>query len=427
MGEPTRVLVIGSGAREHAIAWRLAKDDDVELFVAPGNGGTQAIATNLAVDPVDTAAVVALAQHVRADLVIVGPEAPLVAGVVDALNEVGIDAFGPSKAAAQLEGSKVYSKEFMARHAIPTAGFEVFDNADDAKQYIQQAGRPLVVKADGLAAGKGVIVAQDAAEAIAGVDRIMVERAFGDAGDRVVVEECLVGPEVSYHVVSDGTRFIALAPAQDHKRAFDGDKGPNTGGMGAYSPPPMVSDAIEQEILSRVIEPTLSGMAKEGAPFRGALFVGLMIVDGQPLVLEYNVRFGDPEAEALMTRYKGAALPLFMGSARGDFGGLTAAWEAPASMCVVLASGGYPGSYDKGKVIEGLGEASALQGVTVFQAGTRAEGTAVLTNGGRVLAVTAIGDNVEHAAKRAYQAVDKISFDGMQYRRDIGWQARATS
>ena len=420
----TTVLVVGCGAREHAIAWRLSKDDGVTLHAAPGNGGTAQIATNHSLDVNDNEAVVALAKSLSADLVVIGPEAPLVSGVVDALQDVGIAAFGPGKTAAQLEGSKSFSKEFMARHKIPTAGFAVFDDADAARAYIDAANRPLVVKADGLAAGKGVIIAKDAAEANEGVDRIMRERAFGSAGDRVLIEECLMGPEVSYHVVSDGERFIAMAPAQDHKRIFEGDKGPNTGGMGAYSPPPMVDAIVEEKIIERLIRPTLDGMAAEGTPFRGALFVGLMIVDGEPQVLEYNTRFGDPEAETLMTRWKGDALPLFMGSARGDFGGLKAQWEAPASMCVVLASGGYPGAYEKGKPIEGLDAAAALPNVQVFQAGTRIDGDATVTAGGRVLAVTAIGANVEEAAERAYAAVDRIKFEGMQLRRDIGWQTR---
>ena len=421
-----RILIVGGGAREHALAWKLAQDEGVEIIGAPGNAGIAAVGRNVPVDPTNADQVVELAKRERADLVVVGPEAPLVAGVVDALRENGIDAFGPDREAAQLEGSKIFSKEFMARHGIPTAGFAVFDDADQATQYIRDANRPLVVKADGLAAGKGVIVASNTDEAVAGVDRIMRERAFGSAGDRVLIEECLVGQEVSYHVVSDGERFIALAPAQDHKRAYDGDKGPNTGGMGAYSPPPVVDAEVEQKILERVIEPTLEGMAAEGRPFRGALFVGLMIVDGEPLVLEYNTRFGDPECQTLMTRWKGSILPLIRGSAQGDFGGLELEWEAPASLCVVLASGGYPGSYEKGKAITGLAEADELPQVTVFHAGTTLDGDQVVTSGGRVLSVTAIGNSIDEAAQRAYAAVDVIDFDGKMVRRDIGWRARTT-
>lgn len=420
-----RVLIVGGGAREHALAWRLSQDEGVEIIGAPGNAGLAAIGRTVPIDPSDADRVVALARQQSADLVLVGPEAPLVAGVVDALRENGIEAFGPDREAAQLEGSKIFSKEFMARHAIPTAGFAVFDDPDAATRYIEEANRPLVVKADGLAAGKGVIVATDAAEAVAGIDLIMRERAFGSAGDRVLIEECLVGQEVSYHVVSDGERFIPLAPAQDHKRAFDGDKGPNTGGMGAYSPPPIVTPAVEQKIIERVIKPTLEGMAAEGRPFRGALFVGLMIVDGEPLVLEYNTRFGDPECQTLMTRWKGSIMPLIRGSARGDFSGLSPEWEAPASLCVVLAAGGYPGSYEKGKPIHGLEEASALPGVTVFHAGTAREGDQVVTSGGRVLSVTAIGETIDQAAERAYEAASKIEFEGKQFRSDIGWRARS--
>ncbi len=419
-----RILIVGGGAREHALAWRLSHDPGVEVIGAPGNAGTAAIGRNVELDPTDANRVVALAKQESADLAVVGPEAPLVAGVVDALRANGIDAFGPDRNAAQLEGSKIFSKEFMARHDIPTAGFRVFDDPDAATRYIEEASRPLVVKADGLAAGKGVIVASTAAEAVAGVDRIMRERAFGDAGDRVLIEECLVGQEVSYHVVADGKRFIPLAPAQDHKRAYDGDEGPNTGGMGAYSPPPVVTPEVEQKILDRVIDPTLQGMAVEGRPFRGALFVGLMIVEGEPWVLEYNVRFGDPECQTLVTRWAGSILPIVVGSARGDLGDLRPRWEAPASLCVVLASGGYPGSYEKGKPITGLEEADALSNVTVFHAGTRLEGDTVVTSGGRVLSVTAIGADIDQAAARAYEAADKIDFEGKHLRRDIGWRAR---
>jgi phosphoribosylamine--glycine ligase len=419
-----RVLIVGGGAREHALAWRLSQDSGVEVIGAPGNAGIAAIGRTVPVDPTDADQVVALAKSEAADLVVVGPEAPLVAGVVDALRDNGIDAFGPDREAAQLEGSKIFSKEFMARHDIPTAGFAVFDDPDAATRYIEEAKRPLVVKADGLAAGKGVIVAADAAEAVAAVDRIMRERAFGDAGDRVLIEECLVGEEVSYHVVSDGERFIPLAPAQDHKRAFDGDRGPNTGGMGAYSPPPVVTAEIERKIIDQVIEPTLRGMAAEGRPFRGALFVGLMIVDGKPMVLEYNTRFGDPECQTLMTRWKGSVMPLILGSAQGDFGDLALEWEAPASLSVVLASGGYPGSYEKGKPITGLDAAGSLPKVTVFHAGTALDGDTVVTSGGRVLSVTAIGETIDEAAERAYAAVDEIDFEGKQLRRDIGWRAR---
>lgn len=423
-----RVLVVGQGAREHALAWKLSKDSGVsQVICAPGNAGTEAFAENVAVPASDVAGIVALAKAREVGLVVVGPEAPLVAGLVDACEAAGIAAFGPSAAGARLEGSKIFSKELMARAGVPTAGFRVFDDADEATAYVRAAGRPLVVKADGLAAGKGVIVARDADEAVGAIDAMLREGAFGAAGKRVLVEEQLVGPEVSYHVVSDGERYVALAPAQDHKRVFDGDEGPNTGGMGAYSPPPMVTPEIERAICTRVVEPTLAAMREAGTPFRGALFVGLMIVDGAPEVLEFNTRFGDPECECLMTRWQGDVLPLLLGAARGDLSGVALAWEAPASLAVVLASGGYPGRYDKGEAITGLDRAAEVEGVTVFHAGTRREGDATVTDGGRVLTVTAIGQSLDEAAARAYRAADLIDFEGKHCRRDIGWQARGAA
>ncbi|MDH5493344.1 MAG: phosphoribosylamine--glycine ligase, partial [Myxococcales bacterium] len=383
-----KILIVGGGAREHALAWRL-HEEGAEIVAAPGNGGMAAFARCVPAAASDVPALLELALQEKVELVVIGPEAPLVAGLVDRLEEAGIAAFGPRAAAARLEGSKIYSKELMARHGIPTASFRIFDDPGSAEAYVRAAARPLVVKADGLAAGKGVFVASEAEEAIEGIDRIMRERAFGEAGDRILIEECLVGEEVSYHVVSDGERYVALAPAQDHKRALEGDRGPNTGGMGAYSPPPIVDEAIERVILERIVEPTLAALEAEGTPFRGALFVGLMIVEGEPFVLEYNVRFGDPECEVLMSRWKGPILPLLEGSARGDLSGVTPAWEAPASLCVVLAAGGYPGPYEKGLPIEGIAAADRAPGVRVFHAGTRREGKRVLSNGGRVLAVTA--------------------------------------
>ncbi|MFW5925599.1 MAG: phosphoribosylamine--glycine ligase [Myxococcota bacterium] len=422
----TKVLVVGSGAREHALAWRLHRDGDVEVLCAPGNAGATEVARSVPASPEDVPAIVQHAKAEKVDLVVVGPEAPLVAGLVDAVEAAGIAAFGPRKDAAVLEGSKVASKEFMRRHGVPTADFRVFEDAAEAEAHVRALVRPCVVKADGLAAGKGVVVARDAHEAAAAVTRIMRDRAFGDAGARVVVEDCLVGEEVSYHVVCDGERCVALAPAQDHKRIFDGDRGPNTGGMGAYSPPPVVTPQVERMVLDRVVTPTLRGMAEEGTPYRGALFIGLMIVDGEPQVLEYNVRFGDPEAECLMTRWKGPALALFEGAARGDLSGVSPAWEAPCSLCVVLASAGYPGPYEKGKPITGLREAAEVDGVTVFHAGTRWDGDRYVTAGGRVLAVTAVGESIDQAAERAYAAAGRIEFEGKQLRRDIGWRARAS-
>ena len=416
------VLVVGSGGREHAIAAKLASS--ARVFCAPGNAGTARVGKNLAIAATDVEGIVEAAKAHAIELVVVGPEAPLALGLVDALREAGVLAFGPSKAAAALESSKGFAKDFMKRHRVPTAGYGVFDDADDAVAFVRRANRPMVVKADGLAAGKGVVVAASVEESVRAIEDIMVAREHGEAGARVVVEERLEGPEVSYHVVSDGERYVALAAAQDHKRLLDGDRGPNTGGMGAYSPPPMVTEAIERAILEEVVEPTLAGMASEGMPFRGALFVGAMIVDGAPMVLEYNVRFGDPETEVLMARWDGDVLPLLLGSARGDLSGVVPRWGAPAALSVVIASGGYPGAIAKGRVIEGLDEASALEGVFVHEAGTASEGGRTVTSGGRVLAVTATGADVDEAAARAYAAVSRIRFEGAQHRRDIGWQAR---
>lgn len=418
-----KVLVVGAGAREHALAWKLDASPRVEqVFVLPGNAGTAAFATNLPGKPADVDGVVATAREHQVDLVVVGPEDPLVSGLVDALQEAGIAAFGPGKSAAQLEGSKAFSKELMQRHGVPTAAFGVFTDADAADAYVREQGAPIVVKADGLAAGKGVVVAKTEAEALEAVDRIMRQRAFGAAGDKVVIEACLKGQEVSYHVVCDGERYVRLAPAQDHKRVGEGDAGPNTGGMGAYSPPPVVTPEVEQRIVERVVEPTLKGMASEGNPFRGVLFIGLMIEDGEPSVLEYNVRFGDPETEVLMARWDGDVLPLILGSAKGDLGGVETQWAAPAALCVVMASEGYPASYPKGRVIEGL--AADQADAQVFHAGTSESEGKVVTSGGRVLCVTATGEDIDQAAERAYERVDSLSFEGAHFRRDIGHHAR---
>ncbi len=418
-------MVVGSGAREHALASRLLRSPDVTGVVCvPGNGGTTALGENLAIAVEDVGAIVEAARARAVGLVVVGPEAPLVAGIVDALEAAGIPAFGPSRSAARLEGSKAFSKRFMAAHGIPTAAFEVFDDADRASAYLRAQARPLVVKADGLAAGKGVVVAADVSEALDAVDRFMRQRVFGAAGSTVVIEEALVGEEVSYHVVTDGEHFVALAAAQDHKRVFDGDRGPNTGGMGAYSPPPVITSELERKILERVVVPTLDGLRADGIRYRGALFIGLMIVDGEPFTLEYNVRFGDPETQAIMARLQGDPLPLFLGAARGDLRGVDMRWEAPASLCVVLAAGGYPRDFVRGAEITGVDAAARVDGVEIFHAGTRREGSRLLTAGGRVLSVAAHGPDVDAAAARAYAAIAHIRFEGMQFRSDIGWRAR---
>jgi phosphoribosylamine--glycine ligase len=420
-----KLMVVGSGAREHALAARLARSPEVSaVLCAPGNGGTAEFAENIAVDPEDVAAVVALARARGVDFVVIGPEAPLVLGLADALRDAGIAVFGPGKRAAQLEGSKAFSKRFMQKHDVPTAPAWIFEDAAAAEAHVKALGRGLVVKADGLAAGKGVIVASDVAETLAAIERVMRKREFGAAGDRVVLEERLVGEEVSFHVVLDGERGVALAAAQDHKRLLDQDRGPNTGGMGAYSPPPVVTPAVEQEILERVVAPTLRGLRDDGIAYRGVLFIGLMIVDGDPYVLEYNTRFGDPETQVLLARCAGDVLPLFYGAARGDLRGVEVRWEAPAAMTVVLASQGYPGAYPKGLPITGLAASSAVEGVEIQHAGTRLQDDVIVTAGGRVLSVTARGADIDAVAARAYEATTRIRFDGMQYRRDIGWRAR---
>ena len=424
MSETTpRVLVVGGGAREHALCWAVQRDG-AEVLCAPGNAGIASVArcVDVSVGAVEAMVGLALAEHV--DLVIVGPEAPLVDGLTDALRAEGVAVFGPSAAAARLEGSKIFSKDFMKRHGVPTAAYHAFDDADEAAAYICAAARPLVVKADGLAAGKGVVVASTTEQARQAVDDIMRGRAFGEAGARVLVEECLKGEEVSYHVIASGEAFVPLAPAQDHKRIFDGDRGPNTGGMGAYSPVPIVDALLEQKILERVVRPTLAGMVAEGEAFTGALFIGLMIVNGEPEVLEYNVRFGDPESEALVCRLGHGLLPLLLAAAEGRLEAQPPLWEHAAALSVVLASGGYPGPYGKGVVIEGVDEASDVPGVVVFHAGTARHVDALVTAGGRVLTLTAVGRDVNEAAKRAYAAAECVRFAGKQYRTDIGYRAR---
>ena len=420
-----KVLVVGSGAREHAIASRIALSAGVShVLCAPGNGGTAIVAENVPVAAEDIPGIVKLAKERGVGFVIVGPEAPLVAGLVDALEEAGIEAFGPKKMAAQLEGSKAFSKAFMERHAIPTARAATFTDVDAAIAYARKNGKPLVVKADGLAAGKGVVVARTVEETVEAIERTMRAREFGAAGDRVVLEDVLVGEEVSFHVLLDGENSIALAAAQDHKRLGDGDEGPNTGGMGAYSPPPVVTAEVERKILDRIVAPTVAGLRQDNIPFRGVLFIGLMIDHGEPYVLEYNTRFGDPETEVLLARFDGDLLALMRACAQGKLDTVSVRWKAPCALAVVLAAGGYPGSYEKGRVITGLDEAAKIDNVQVLHAGTKREGDTVTTSGGRVLAVTAQGADIDSTAARAYEAVARIKFEGMQYRRDIGHHAR---
>ncbi len=421
-----KVLVLGSGAREHALCRALA--GEAEVVAMPGNAGIAAEAATVAGKVDDLPAVVAAARTSGAELVVVGPEAPLCAGVTDALTAAGFLVFGPSRAAAELEASKSFCKDFMKRHGIPTSAYAVFDDADAAEAHARALGRPLVVKADGLAAGKGVVVASSVEETCAAIHAFMREGVFGAAGRRVVLEDRVTGQEVSFHAICDGARFVPLAAAQDHKRIKDGDQGPNTGGMGAYSPPPVVTAALEARILAEVIRPTVDGMAAEGRPFRGVLFAGLMIgEDGALSVLEFNVRFGDPETAVLLARLDGALLPYLEGAARGDLGALADRSPpvlAGPALAVVLAAAGYPESPRTGDVIEGLDEAAAVPGVSVLHAGTRREDGKFRTAGGRVLCITAQAKDLDAAAEAAYAAVDRVHFAGSQHRRDIGARAR---
>ena len=421
-----RILVVGGGGREHALCWAIAASPLCEaLYCAPGNAGIAAEAECVAIGAEDVPALVTFAQEKAIDFVVVGPEGPLVAGLVDALKAVGIKAFGPNAAAARLEGSKGFMKDFFARHNIPTAAYGRFRDAAAAKAFIDQKGAPIVVKTDGLAAGKGVTVCQSVAEAHAAVDAAMTGKAFGSAGDELVIEEFLAGEEVSFFALVDGTHAVALAAAQDHKAVGDGDTGPNTGGMGAYSPTPLVDAALQQKIMDDVIMPTVRGMAAEGAPFVGVLFAGLMMTKDGPKTLEYNVRFGDPECEALMPRMKSDILPALIAAADGELAQFDVRWTDDATVVVVMAAKGYPGSYQKGTVIRGLEQAAAVPGVNIFHAGTAKRGNDIVATGGRVLAVTARGRTVSEAQAKAYQAVDQIDWPEGFCRRDIGWRAIA--
>jgi len=419
-----KILVIGSGGREHALAWKLVQSPKVsQVFVAPGNGGT---ATEDGIVNVPLTEISSLVEFVRRDdniaLTVVGPEAPLAAGVVDAFRAAGLRIFGPTQAAAQLESSKDFAKQFMARHRIPTAAFGTFTEAAAAHAYINEQGAPIVVKADGLAAGKGVVVALTAEEAHAAVDAMLAGNSMGDAGHRVVIEECLIGEEASFIVMVDGAHVLALASSQDHKRLGDGDTGPNTGGMGAYSPAPVVTPELHARIMREVIHPTVDGMAADGIRFTGFLYAGIMVgVDGAPKVLEFNCRMGDPETQPIMLRLKSDLVTLLDAAVDGRLDQVEAEWDRRTALAVVLAAEGYPDAPKKGAVLGPL--PAAADDLHVFHAGTTTQDDRTVVSGGRVLAVTALGDSVRMAQKRAYEAVAAIRFDGMQYRRDIGWRA----
>ncbi|MBV7263786.1 phosphoribosylamine--glycine ligase [Photobacterium sp. WH24] len=423
-----KVLVIGNGGREHALGWKAAQSAQVEkVFVAPGNAGTalEPKLENVAIGVEDTAALVAFAKEQQIGLTIVGPEAPLVIGVVDAFRAAGLPIFGPTQAAAQLEGSKAFTKDFLARHQIPTAEYQNFTEIEPALAYLKEKGAPIVVKADGLAAGKGVIVAMTQEEAEAAVRDMLAGNAFGEAGHRVVIEEFLDGEEASFIVMVDGEHILPMATSQDHKRVGNGDTGPNTGGMGAYSPAPVVTQEIHQRVMDEVIVPTVRGMAAEGNPYTGFLYAGLMIMaDGTPKVIEYNCRFGDPETQPIMLRLQSDLVELCLAAVDGKLNTVDSQWDPRAAIGVVLAAGGYPGEYSKGDVISGLPlqDGNAQK---VFHAGTTSKDGAVVTNGGRVLCATAMGDTVSDAQQRAYALAKQIRWNGVFFRDDIGYRAIA--
>lgn len=422
------ILVIGSGGREHALAWKAAQSPKADrVFVAPGNAGTarEPGLENVDIDVMDLEGLAGFAATNNVELTIVGPEAPLVAGIVDKFEARGLRVFGPSAGAAQLEGSKAFTKDFLARHKIPTADYGNFTDVDEALAYVRKQGAPIVVKADGLAAGKGVIVAMTLTEAEDAIRDMLAGNAFGDAGSRVVIEEFLEGEEASFIVMVDGEHVLAMATSQDHKRVGDGDTGPNTGGMGAYSPAPVVTADVHQRIMDEVIFPTVRGMAAEGHPYKGFLYAGLMIdPSGAPKVIEFNCRFGDPETQPIMLRMKSDLVELCSAAIDGKLDQCRSEWDDRASVGIVLAAGGYPGSYNKGDVISGLPE-EETDGEKVFHAGTRLSGDQVVTNGGRVLCATALGNTVTEAQQRAYDVAARIQWEGVFYRKDIAFRAIA--
>ncbi len=421
-----KVLIVGSGGREHALVWKIARSKRVKkVYCAPGNAGTAGLAENLDIKADDLDGLARFARANRIDLTVVGPEMPLVAGIAERFERDGLRIFGPSRRAAELEGSKVFTKHLMRRHGIPSAEYQVFEDFEKARGYIEDRGAPIVVKADGLAAGKGVLVCRTVEEAVEGAKSILVDRDFGDAGASLVVEECLRGEEASILALTDGKTIAPFEPAQDHKPVFDGDRGPNTGGMGAYSPAPVVTTEIMDRVVKEVLVPTVHAMSKEDRPFKGVLYAGIMITEQGPKVLEYNVRFGDPEAQPLLMRLECDLVDLLEAVVEGRLEDTEIRWDPRPAVCVVMASGGYPGKYEKGKPILGLDEAAKLEDVQVFHAGTAARGDEIVTAGGRVLGVTALGQDVKGAIDRAYEAVDRISWEGVQFRRDIGAKALA--
>ena len=422
-----KVLLVGSGGREHAMAWALAQSDKCnELYCAPGNAGIEKCADLVDIAAEDVDALTKYAVDNKIDLVIVGPEAPLVLGLADKLNAKGIDVFGPSAKAAQLEGSKGFTKDLCKKYNIPTAAYERFTDFEKAKAYIESIDHDVVVKADGLAAGKGVIICANKQEAIDAAKDMLMGNSFGEAGASIVIEQFLDGEELSYFALADGKTILPLTSAQDHKRVFDGDKGPNTGGMGAYSPAHFINPVLEEKIIHRIIQPTVKGMEQEGTPFTGVLFAGIMVVDDEPYLIEHNVRFGDPECQTLMVRLQGDLLDILHAAAQGRLNDVKGqvSWSETKSMCVVMAAEGYPGSYKKNTVIKNIDDASDIDNSIVFHAGTAKNDNGELINiGGRVLGITSTGENIGHAKRLAYEAIDKIDWSEGFCRRDIGWRA----
>jgi phosphoribosylamine--glycine ligase len=420
-----RILVVGSGGREHALVWKIAQSKLCDkLFCAPGNGGIAKIAECIDIKADDVDGLLKFARKEKIDLTVVGPEQALALGIVDEFTKAGLKIFGPNRRAANLEASKVFSKTLMAKYKVPTAKFKVFDQADAAKKYIEINGAPCVVKADGLAAGKGVVVAKTIDEAKNAVTSMMQDKVFGAAGKKIIIEDCLAGQEASILVITDSKEVIALASAQDHKRVFDNDQGPNTGGMGAYSPAPVVTPGLLQEIMDKIIYRTIDGLAKEGIDFRGVLYAGVMLTKDGPQALEFNVRFGDPETQAILPRLKSDLVEVMLAASSGQLSKVrTLEWDSRSCVCVVCAAGGYPGNYFGGAEIGGLDIAATMPGIVVFHAGTKKSGDKIVTSGGRVLGVTGLGATIKEAISYTYSAVEKIKFEGMHYRNDIGYRA----
>lgn len=419
-----QVLVIGGGGREHTLVWKLAQSKKVtKLYAAPGNPGMKDLAECVDLDIADLDGLADWAEKHAIDLTVVGPEAPLVAGIVDVFKARGLTIFGPSAKAAEIEGSKIFSKELMEKYGVPTAFFKVCDNLADARAFVEEKGAPIVIKADGLAAGKGVVVAMTRDEALAALDEMMGAHKFGSAGNRVVIEEFMEGEEASLLAFTDGKTIVPMLAAQDHKRVNDGDQGPNTGGMGAYCPAPVMTDALKEKTVKEVLRPIVDALAKEGRPYSGCLYAGLMIKGDSVKVVEFNARFGDPETQVVLPLLKSDLAEIMVACANGTLTPDLVEWSDKAAVCVVMASGGYPASYKKGIPITGLKAANAMDDVVVFHAGTREEDGKILANGGRVLGVTAVADDIPSAQQKAYDAVDKIHFDGAHYRQDIAWRA----